>query len=127
VSKFFGTRFSRYTISGGDNPNFKGTTVSALAELLNDSSQSADDKAQVAAILKFCIERKKILDPQVADWLNELDASCLFEWPDRFALRDITDKDGTVRREVVCVVSPSISGKTPKAQAPAETDEGDDI
>jgi hypothetical protein len=103
MSKFFGTKYSRYKADGSD-AEFK-PTVERLAEFLNDPSQSATDKARAAAILRVCVEREKAsAKPEITRWLNELDASSLWEWPEHYQLQDVVGKDGGMRKECVCVV-----------------------
>jgi hypothetical protein len=98
-----GTRFSRYDDKGMDNSYWKGATVDRLMEFLADPEKPTEDKKLAAEILTFCAERKKNDPKGVADFLNDLDSSCLWEWPDHWQLKDVTGQDGTTIRQCVCV------------------------
>ena len=109
-------KYSRYRAGGSDNPVWTNT-VAMLSAVLNDETQSQEDKDQAAAILTWSIERAKTLEPDVAAFLNELDCGALWEWPDCFKLQDVVGKNGVTRRECVCV-APSLNIMPAKAATP---------
>jgi hypothetical protein len=119
-------KYSRYKSDGSDNPAWKNT-VAMLTAVLGDEIQPAADRAQAAEILKWNLERSKTLDPDVAAFLAEIDCSSLWEWGDRFVLRDVTDQKGVTRREVVFVGSPFMSSVAKVVTPAVEVESGEEI
>ena len=100
-----GTKYSCYGLDGNHHALWTWhSTVEMLAKLLNDPEQSKQDKDRAAEILRWCAERTKTMDPDLADFMNELDASVLWDHPDQFELRDV-ENNGKTTRQCVEVIS----------------------
>lgn len=94
-----GTRFSKYTVEGQDNPlwQWKSTTA-MLAAFLQDETQAKADRDRAAEILSWCAEREK---SGVNTFFDDLFAHQLFEHPEHWSLQDVMTQ-GVTRRDCVC-------------------------
>jgi len=118
-------KYSRYLSDGSENPAFKNT-VAMLTLLLGDETQPKSDRARAAEILKWSVERAQRMDSSVAHFLDELDCTGLWEWPDCFVLRDV-ERNGKIAREVVCIkVFANVPAAKP-SQASNLPDESEEI
>jgi hypothetical protein len=94
-----GTRFSKYTVEGQDNPlwQWKSTTA-MLAAFLQDETQAKADRDRAAEILSWCAEREK---SGVNTFFDDLFAHQLFEHPEHWSLQN-TVVNGAIVRDCVC-------------------------
>jgi hypothetical protein len=110
-------RYSDYDANGNDNPKWKGKRVEMLKAVVSDPETTPEQKQRATTILGYLSRRAKKfahlpeLDQQAYAMSARIDASALWEWPERWEI--VTEKG----EECVRQIEPEVISASPEPES----------